>query len=156
MDWITIAVLVVGGLVLIGVDFYLPGFVLASLGTVLMLTALGVCYRAYGLTPAVMLFIGEAIAAGATAFAAIKYFPKSAIGRRMILSHDQTGVRAQSPLKAGLIGREGVAHTVLRPAGMAMLDGKRLDVVAESGMIERGSPIRVIAVEENRIVVRKV
>jgi membrane-bound serine protease (ClpP class) len=55
-----------------------------------------------------------------------------------------------------LVGREGVAQTVLRPTGIGQIDGKRLDVVAESAMIERGSPIKVVAVEGSRIVVRKV
>ena len=32
----------------------------------------------------------------------------------------------------------------------------RLDVVAESGIIERGSPVRVVAVEGTQIIVRKV
>jgi membrane-bound serine protease (ClpP class) len=48
-----------------------------------------------------------------------------------------------------------VAHTVLRPAGVAVIDGQRLDVVAESGMIESGSPIKIVDVNENRLVVRK-
>jgi membrane-bound serine protease (ClpP class) len=42
------------------------------------------------------------------------------------------------------LGREGVAQTVLRPAGMALIDGKRLDVEAESGMIESGSPVKIV------------
>jgi len=44
---------------------------------------------------------------------------------------------------------------VLRPSGMAVIDGKRLDVVAESGMIAAGSAIKVIAVEGTRVIVRK-
>jgi membrane-bound serine protease (ClpP class) len=53
------------------------------------------------------------------------------------------------------MGREGVAQTILRPAGVAMIGDQRLDVVAESGVIESGSPVRIVAVNENRLVVRK-
>ena len=73
----------------------------------------------------------------------------------MILSETQTGERAQSSQANNWIGREGVAHTPLRPAGAALVDGKRLDVVAESDMIEAGSRIKIIAVNDNRLVVRK-
>jgi len=36
-----------------------------------------------------------------------------------------------------------------------LINGQRLDVVAESGMIESGSPIKIVAVQENRLVVKK-
>jgi len=71
------------------------------------------------------------------------------------LSHEQNNVSAAAQAPE-LVGAEGVAQTTLRPSGMAEIDGKRLDVVAESDMIERGSAIQVIAVEGSRIIVRKV
>jgi membrane-bound serine protease (ClpP class) len=48
-----------------------------------------------------------------------------------------------------------VAQTVLRPSGVALVDGKRLDVQAESGMIAAGSAIKVVSVQDNNIIVRK-
>ena len=54
-----------------------------------------------------------------------------------------------------MLGLEGVAHTVLRPTGVGMIAGKRLDVAAESGMIEAGTPIRVVDIRNNQILVRK-
>jgi len=44
----------------------------------------------------------------------------------------------------------------LRPAGVAEIEGQRLDVVSEGGMIEPGASIQVIGVDGTRIVVRKV
>ena len=51
------------------------------------------------------------------------------------------------------VGKVGAAHTPLRPAGIADLDGVRLSVVTEGDFIERGCPIRVARVDGNRIVV---
>ena len=51
------------------------------------------------------------------------------------------------------IGKTGAAHTPLRPAGIADLDGVRLNVVTEGDYIERGAPVRVVRVTGNRIVV---
>ena len=51
------------------------------------------------------------------------------------------------------IGRTGAAHTPLRPAGIADLDGVRLNVVTEGDYIESGTPVRVVRVDGNRIVV---
>lgn len=57
---------------------------------------------------------------------------------------------------AELVGRRGVAATDLRPAGIMELDGERLDVVTEGAFVRRGTPVRVIEVGGNRIVVEPV
>jgi membrane-bound ClpP family serine protease len=155
MNWLLMAGMIVVGLMLVAVDFYLPGFVLASVGGLLMLGATALCATTYGLMPAMALFMAEAVLTAVVAYAAIHYFPQTAVGKQMILAKTQTGERAQSAHDPDLVGRTGVAHSVLRPSGVAIIDGKRLDVVAESGMIERGSPIQIVSVEDNRLVVRK-
>lgn len=53
-----------------------------------------------------------------------------------------------------LMGREGIALTDLRPAGTGEFDDERVDVVSESEWIEKGSPIRIVASEGYRHVVR--
>jgi len=131
--------------------------VLAGVGVVLLLTATLIGYGATGsVNETILLFCTEAALGFGVSYASIKYFPRTRPGRKMILSETQTGVRAQSPQANDWIGREGVAHTPLRPAGAALIDGQRLDVVAESGVIESGSRIKIIAVNENRLVVRKI
>jgi membrane-bound serine protease (ClpP class) len=53
------------------------------------------------------------------------------------------------------LGRVGRATTPLRPAGIAEIDGERIDVVSEGEMIEAGTTIVVSRVDGNRIVVRR-
>ena len=150
-----ILLLVAIGLALIGVEFYMPGFVLATVGIILLLTADFVCLTHYGSGWAAGLFVAEVALAILTGYVVIKTIPQSAAGKRMILSHAQNNVSATAAAPE-LVGAEGTAQTTLRPSGMAEIGGKRLDVVAESDMIERGSTVRVIAVEGSRIVVQKV
>jgi membrane-bound serine protease (ClpP class) len=156
MGWTTIIIFTVVGLMLIAVDFYLPSFVLAGIGVVLLLAATLIGYGETGsANKTILLFCAEAALGFGAGYASIKYFPRTRTGRKMILAETQTGVRAGSPQPSDWIGREGVAHSPLRPAGAALIDGQRLDVVAESGVIDSGSRIRIIAVNENRLVVRK-
>ncbi|HVR87123.1 MAG TPA: NfeD family protein [Planctomycetota bacterium] len=56
----------------------------------------------------------------------------------------------------GFLGKEGQAQTILRPAGIALIEGKKVDVVTAGENIEKGSRIKVTKVEGNRIVVRSV
>jgi len=53
-----------------------------------------------------------------------------------------------------LIGKEGTAITPLRPAGTALIDGKKVDVVTEGEFILPGSGILVIDTPANKVLVR--
>ncbi len=57
---------------------------------------------------------------------------------------------------ADLVGREGVTLTPLRPAGMALIDGRKVDVVTLGDYIDKDAPIRVVDNSGNRVVVRQV
>jgi membrane-bound serine protease (ClpP class) len=156
MNWTAIVLLTAVGLVFIAVEFYLPGLVLGSIGAVLMLFATAICYSSTGnRDQTIVLFCVEVALGFGVGYGSIKFFPQTGLGRSMILAKIQTGASAPADRVKDWIGREGVAQTVLRPAGMALIDGQRLDVEAESGMIESGSPIRIVAVQKNRLVVKK-
>ncbi|MEN3203657.1 MAG: NfeD family protein [Atribacterota bacterium] len=54
-----------------------------------------------------------------------------------------------------LLGKEGVAKTVLRPAGVAEIEGRSYDVVSRGEFIEKGAEVTVDAVQGNTIIVRR-
>jgi membrane-bound serine protease (ClpP class) len=122
---------------------------------ILMIVADVLCGLHHSLTVTLSLLCAQIIFAGTAAWCSLKYFPRSKLGQRMMLHSSLASARASRSASTDLVGREGVAQTVLRPSGIGRIDGKRLDVVAESDMIERGSRIRVVAVEGSRILVRK-
>lgn len=155
MDLTVSLALTVVGVVLIIMDFYIPGFFLTVLGVIVILAADVLCALSQSLTVTLLLICVQILFAGSGAWCALEYFPRSRWGGRMMLDSSLTSARASQNADASLVGREGVAQTVLRPSGIGRIDGKRLDVVAEAGMIEPGSRIRVVAVERNRIVVRQ-
>jgi membrane-bound serine protease (ClpP class) len=53
------------------------------------------------------------------------------------------------------LGKRGVAATTLRPAGIARIEGARVDVVTDGEYVEAGEPVEVTRVDGNRIVVRR-
>lgn len=55
-----------------------------------------------------------------------------------------------------LLGKEGTATSELRPAGVAEIEGRRVDVVTQGGMIAEGDRVRVAEVEGNRVVVEAI
>ena len=54
-----------------------------------------------------------------------------------------------------LINQTGTTYTDLRPSGKATIGDQRLNVVTEGSFIEKDNSVKVIAVEGNRVVVRK-
>ena len=53
-----------------------------------------------------------------------------------------------------LVGKQGVAKTVMLPSGTVIVDGHSIDALSEGMPIEAGQRIRVIEVRGNRVVVR--
>ncbi len=107
-------------------------------------------------------------------FAAVmlfKFWSHSKVGRRLVLGGEEedwdedpeaAAARSEEARRkrlaelTALVGVEGVAETALRPVGTVRIKGKRLDALAESGIIEPGSPVVVVAAYDNQVKVRQV
>jgi len=57
---------------------------------------------------------------------------------------------------SGFVGREGMAVTVLRPAGDVDFNGVRVEASSDGPFIEKGARVRVVATQANRIIVNAV
>jgi len=96
----------------------------------------------------------SAVAVPAALLTGLKLFPKSPLGKHMVargLSFESRAATDERDL--ALAGQRGVVVSTLRPAGIARIDGRRVDVVSRGEMIESGSAVRVLSVEGNRVVV---
>ena len=152
------------GVVLVAIEvFVLPGFTVAGLaGIVALVTGLGMTLVGAGATSnAIIVALGRVaisiLVAMAAAFALLRLLPRLPFGRRLVL---QTGMRTDLGYVSApesdrqWLGRTGTALSPLRPAGIAEIDGARVDVVSDGGFIDAGTPILVTRVDGNRIVVR--
>ena len=157
--------LIFAGVLLIALEiFVLPGITLAGIaGGILLIAGLGMALLGAGAsTSAIISALGRvavsiflAIGLG---IAFLRFLPKLPFGRALVLD---TGMQAEqgyvSAPESDLHwqGRSGIAISPLRPAGLADIDGTRVDVVSEGSFIEAGTAIRVVRVDGNRIVVRR-
>ena len=146
-------ILLAAGVLLIGAEIFVPGAVVGTMG---VLSLLGAILVAFGMSSVLGFYVavGVIVLVGVTVVLWIKFFPRSSLGQKLTLSEDGKAFKAADSRPA-LLGKTGTAQSDLRPAGFALLDGQRVDVVSEGGMIRKGQAIRVIRVDGNRIVVRK-
>jgi len=85
-----------------------------------------------------------------------RVFPENAWMRRLALVEAQGPEYVTSSDFSSLQGKTGVAASYLRPAGVAQIDGKRVDVLTEGEFIASGTPIRVTRVEGARVFVEPI
>jgi membrane-bound ClpP family serine protease len=84
----------------------------------------------------------------------LKLLARSPVTLRKTLSRKE-GVSSQSSELESYVGTQGNAVTDLRPVGIAVINGKRVDVVTCGEYIEKDSAIIVTTVTGNQIIVRK-
>ncbi len=152
--------LALGGVALLALElFVIPGFGFAGiLGIVALLAALVMSVVGSGATPEFfMLAAGRIVlsllVALVASFLLLRFMPRTPFGRRLILD---TGLGPVEEDDLRWIGKRGRASSPLRPAGIADIEGARVDVVSEGELIEPGTPIEVMRVDGNRIVVRQI
>jgi membrane-bound serine protease (ClpP class) len=154
--------LVIAGFILLALEvFVLPGFGIAGvLGGLALLAGLTMSLLGTGASFQMMVYALARIAiSGAVAvlasLAALHFLPRLPVGRRLILGATlRGGERAGDESSARpLVGIVGTALTPLRPAGIAELDGRRVDVVSDGEFIDAGMAVEVVVEAGNRVVV---
>jgi membrane-bound serine protease (ClpP class) len=157
--------LVGGGLILLAIELFVtPGFgVMGILGLAALLGGLGLSLVGAGATWAVILgAVGRVAVSLLLAITAslvlLRFLPRLPGGRRLVLETElaaREGFASAPEADRDWLGKRGTAVSTLRPAGIADIEGQRVDVVSDGEFVEAGAPITVVRVDGNRIVVRR-
>jgi membrane-bound ClpP family serine protease len=130
--------------------------VLGVAGVAAIVGAIVVCYQmshALGMYVA----LGLAVAAPFAGAAWMKLWPKTPLGRRLILGATRpTGDDATESASAVRVGQTGVVVAELRPNGTCDFGNERLAARSERGVLSAGRRVQVIAIVDGRPVVRPV
>ena len=143
------------GLILMAIELVIPGGIAGFIGYCLFMW--GVFIDLGGSDTALYAVLGITIILVIVLVTFFNHFSRTWIGKLFTLGQRSTtkaGYVSNNVLK-DLVGKQGVAHTTLRPAGIAKIDGDLVDVVTEGDFIDAGSPIVVLRVVGGRNIVRK-
>lgn len=154
--WAAIILFVVG-IILLLVEVFIPGFGVPGVGGIIAIFT-SIVMASRSLEQAVASLAISLIISIVIIFVLLKFAPRNKFFDRLILSTRQKKeegyVNVADDTK--LIGREGVTLTPLRPAGSAVVDGSRVDVITQGEFVNKGDRIKVLRVEGNRIMVEKI
>jgi membrane-bound serine protease (ClpP class) len=141
--WLVVTLYVLGLGLLVG-EAFMPGLVMGLVGLASLATSVVFGFKHHWLLGGAQVLVAAGVAPLALYVGIRKLVLRSSLEGSISFARDY----------AALAGREGVSETDLRPAGIAFIDGKKVDVVTGGELVEKGRPVRVVKVEGNRIVVR--
>lgn len=149
----TILILIVLSILAILAELVLPAGILGIAGTLGLFAAVYLIFGEYGVTVGLVSAIALGIFGIAVMWFWMKYFHRLPFTRKMVhrteVGEDQARIEFKS-----LKGKSGRTLTDLCPSGRALIDGQRVDVVAESGFIDRDADVRVVGASGATAVVR--
>lgn len=154
---LALSLIIVGIILIILEIFIIPGFGIAGIPGILMLLG-GVFLAADNFAEGVIYLLITLLTAGLLSFILYKTGRLRKLWRKISLGEKQNntdGYVAPKQEYVHYLGKTGTALTLLRPAGSAVIEGERVDVVTDGSFIAQDSRIIVIAVEGTRIIVRK-
>jgi membrane-bound serine protease (ClpP class) len=146
-----VVILLVVGAVLLFAEIFLPGMIAGVVGFGCLVAGVIVGFVNFGPQKGTFILLGVIFGLVAGFAAWVKFFPTSRYASLFISRRVVGNIDAEKPQ---LLHQAGTAFTNLRPSGTALINGQRVDVVTEGGMIARGTPIKVVAIEGMRVVVR--
>lgn len=152
-------VLLLAGCIFLVLEFFIPSSgtlgVLAALSFVAAIVMAFMAGPAYG----TFVFISVLVIVPVACVLAVKYWPETPIGRMILIQRPESpeAVLPQTEAYRGmqhLVGRHGLAKSLMMPGGVVEIDHKSYDAVSDSAAIEPGTRIVVIGISTQRVVVR--
>ena len=150
------AILFIIGIVMLGIEFFVPGFgVFGITGIICLIVDVAVTAKSLGEAAIMLGFIIAVLCVFVLIImilASRGILPKFLVLGSSLAKDD--GFSA-TPDYSDTVGLVGVAVTPLRPAGKIELNGKNYDVVSDGEFIDAGTAVKVVSVEGNIITVKK-
>lgn len=153
------AILLSLGVMLVVAEVFLPsGGILGFLSICTLVAAIVMAFYHRGAEMGFIFLAVTAVAVPVALALAFRWWPHTPMGRRLLLDVPTSEeVLPDTELRRTLrqlVGKSGVAKTVMLPSGAVVVDGQTIDALSEGMPIEAGSRVRVIEVRGNRVVVR--
>lgn len=148
-------ILLLLGLLLIFLEFYVPGAIMGIAGGLMVFTSIIFFAMQSESSIAIALFIiGAAICLVFLVKFALWRIRTAKPGFSIYSADDQEGYVA-SHFDSTAIGKTGIVDTDLKPGGHIIVDGKRMQALSQSGYLTKGTEVIVIGGQEESLIVKR-
>ncbi len=157
-DWTTLSIfLYVLGLILLMIEGAIPGFGVPGI-TGIVCVVISIALITSNLYEALLLIIITILLFVSAIFLLYKLGYVSKYLKFLVLNTEQNkeeGYTSQR-LDNSYIGKTGIAETILRPAGIVLIEDKRISAQSQGDFIENGAKVIVTEVADMKIIVKKI
>lgn len=149
-------ILLLIGLLLIFLEFYIPGAIMGIIGGIMVLTSLILFAYASDSPIYVALYTILTLAAlvGLVRFALWR-IPRARQGFSIYSGKDQEGYIA-STYDRSAIGKRGVVLSDLKPGGYILIDNQQHQAISNAGYLVKGTEVIVISGQEESLIVQPI
>ena len=144
----------VGILVIIAEIIIPSGGILGILAAGLIGYSLYIVFSQVSASAGMVFVMADLVILPVLVYFGIKFLARSPVTLRARLSK-KDGVTSQDAAQNAFLGMAGRTVTDLRPSGVAIIHGQRIDVVTRGEYLEKETDIVVTAVRGNQIVVKQ-
>lgn len=144
------------GLVLICFEVFVPGGILGTIGFFLIVGSIWIAFVQLGSVGGSYFLVGGLVLVMVSVYLVMKFGTKTGLSKKLFLQSTEKGFRSTSKNLEDLKDKTGISLTTLRPSGKALIDGGKINVVSEGVFLPKGCKIKVVMVEGNRVVVRRI
>jgi len=149
----TSGILFILGLLLILIEFYLPGGIMGVLGGVALIASVILFAQTHELWEVLLFIIAGIICVACLIRFALWRIVHAKPGYSIYLNTDQEGYQASS-YDASVIGKTGVVMSDLKPGGYIIIEGKQHQAISLTGYCVKGDTVLVLSGQEESLIVR--
>lgn len=151
-----VILLFLAGILLLAFEIITPGGVLGILGTLAMAAGCGIAFYRFGVNTGATATGVAVLVLGLMIWLELMVLPKTKFGRKFFQERSIDGT-TQPPLAdtREVVGKTGEAITTLAPSGYVLLDGRRYEAFSQSGYAQKGAAVRVVGLDNFRLIVTK-
>lgn len=151
--------LLILALLLIFLEIFVPsGGILAVMASAAVVASVAVAFSV-SVWAGTMILLIDIVVVPLAIVGAIRWWPHTPLGKLMLIRRPESEDEVlpdteEYRLRDTMVGKRGLAKTALLPSGDITIDQRVYDAVSDGMAIEAGTPIVVVAVRTQRIVVR--
>ncbi len=149
-----IIILYVIGALLLAAEIFLPGAIAGIIGGIALLAGSALSFREFGLGGGLAASSGALVLLGLMLYLELVVLPRTAFGRKLVVQA-VVGATSQPPLASmkDVVNKSAEALTTLAPSGYVLVEGRRYEAFCRSGHVVKGATLRVVGVDNFRVIV---
>lgn len=149
-----IIILFVIGALLLAAEIFLPGAIAGIIGGIALLAGSILSFQEFGFGGGLAASAAALVLVAVMVYLELVVLPKTAFGRKMVVQAT-VDATSQPPLASldAVVNKPAEALTTLSPSGYVLVEGRRYEAFCRSGHVAKGAVLRVVGVDNFRVIV---